>query len=64
MAANPIEMQKYLSGVDYPCSKSDLVEHARANGADDEVLSGLEAIPDRDYNGPNAVSAAFTSADG
>ncbi|MFL6144239.1 MAG: DUF2795 domain-containing protein [Labedaea sp.] len=57
--ANPIQMQKFLSGVDYPASKDDLVEHARQKGADEEVLRGLESMPDRTYDGPNAVSAEF-----
>lgn len=62
MAVSPIQMQKSLAGVNYPCGKDDLVDHARANGADDDVLNGLEAIPDREYDGPNAVSQAFTDA--
>ena len=62
MAVNPIQMQKSLAGVEYPCGRDDLVEHARANGADDAVLDGLGAIEDRQYDGPNAVSQAFTAA--
>ncbi len=56
--ANPgfIEAQKFLSGVDYPASKQELVEHARSQGAGDEILQALERIPDREYDGPNAVS--------
>jgi hypothetical protein len=57
---NPIQMQKYLSGMDYPASKDELVEHARQKGADEEVMRGLEAIPDSAYDGPNAVSAEFS----
>jgi hypothetical protein len=57
MAANPIQMQKFLGGVDYPATKEDLVQHARSNGADDDVLRKLESMPDRNYDGPNAVSA-------
>lgn len=57
---NPIKMQKYLSGVDYPCGRDDLVAHARDQGADDEVLDHLRNIPDRTYDGPNAVSAEFS----
>lgn len=60
--ANPIQMQKFLSGVDYPCSRDELVEHARSQGADDAVLQGLEAMPDRTFDGPNAVSQAFSNA--
>ncbi|NHC13631.1 DUF2795 domain-containing protein [Motilibacter sp. E257] len=53
-------MQKFLGGVDYPASKDDLVKHAESKGADDDVLEGLRAIEDRTYDGPNAVSAAFS----
>ena len=58
--ASPIQMQKYLSGMDYPASKDELVEHARSKGADEEVLNRLESLPDRQYDGPNAVSAEFS----
>jgi hypothetical protein len=58
-APNPIQMQKFLGGVNYPCGRDELVEHARSKGADDEVLEHLRALPDRTYDGPNAVSAEF-----
>ncbi len=32
---NPIDVQKTLSGANYACSKQDLIEHAKSNGADD-----------------------------
>jgi Protein of unknown function (DUF2795) len=58
--ANPdfIEVQKYLSGVDYPAGKQELVDHAREQGAGDDVVRALGSIPDREYDGPNAVSEA------
>ncbi len=59
-APNPIQMQKYLGGLDYPAARDDIVDHARQNGADDEVLQHLQAIPDRQYDGPNAVSKEFS----
>ncbi len=51
-----IEAQRFLSGVDYPASKQELVEHARRQGAGDDIVRELEAIADREYDGPNAVS--------
>jgi hypothetical protein len=57
---NPIQMQKFLGGVDYPASKDDLVRHAEGKGADDAVLDNLRKIPDREYDGPNAVSQEFS----
>ena len=55
---SPIDIQKALSGVDYPVHKEDLVRHAQDHGGGDEVLSALHDIEDREYDGPNAVSAA------
>ncbi|WP_158892252.1 DUF2795 domain-containing protein [Amycolatopsis anabasis] len=57
---NPIEMQKYLAGVDYPANRDQLVDHARQQGAGDEVVEHLRALPDRTYDGPNAVSAEYS----
>lgn len=55
---NPIQLQKCLSGVDYPARPGDLMERAREQGAGQEALDALNRIPDRQYDGPNAVSKA------
>jgi hypothetical protein len=60
--ADFIKVQKFLSGVDYPVDKARLIEHARAKGADDESVKALESIPDRSYDGPNAVSKAIAKS--
>jgi hypothetical protein len=57
---NPIQMQKFLAGVDYPADRDTLIEHARSQGADDDVLQGLSQLPDRSFDGPNAVSAEYS----
>ncbi|WP_336660715.1 DUF2795 domain-containing protein [Leucobacter sp. USHLN153] len=59
---NPIEVQRHLGGVDYPASRDDLVETARNNGAGDDVVSALEALPDREYDSPTAVSEAISGS--
>ncbi len=53
---NPIQVQKFLKGVDYPASKRELVEIARRQGADENVLYTLERLPDRTYEGPSGVA--------
>ncbi|GAA4612560.1 DUF2795 domain-containing protein [Actinoallomurus liliacearum] len=58
MAQDFIEVQKYLSGVDYPASKEHLLEHARKKGAPKEVMDDLKEIPEEEYDGPNRVSKA------
>ena len=53
---NPIELQKALGGMDYPASKENLVKHAEEKGADEEVLSYLRDLPDRNYETPADVN--------
>jgi hypothetical protein len=55
---SPIDIQKALSGMDYPASKEDIVRLAERNGADSEVLEALNKIEDREYEGPSGVSSA------
>jgi hypothetical protein len=59
-APSPIDIQKALGGLDYPATKDDILIAARENGADDAVLSALENIPDRSYDGPTGVSEAVS----
>jgi predicted outer membrane protein len=56
---NPVQIQKYLRGVDYPASKSQLLENARSMGADENVCASLEQLPDEDFQTPADVSQAF-----
>jgi predicted outer membrane protein len=56
---NPIQIQKFLKGVDYPASKAALIENAKNMGADENVCSSLEQLPDEDFQTPADVSQAF-----
>jgi hypothetical protein len=56
----PIELQKYLAGVEYPASKSSLLETAKSNGAPDDLLSALESASQDEFDGPTAVSSAIS----
>ncbi|WP_144764724.1 DUF2795 domain-containing protein [Curtobacterium sp. 9128] len=60
---NPIQIQKYLSGIDYPASKDDIVSTAEQQGADGDVLDALKGIPDGEYDAPTAVSKAVSDED-
>ena len=63
MAVNPIQIQKFLKGVDYPASKSYLLENAQRNGADEDVRATLERLPDEEYETPADVSQALGKID-
>ncbi|HEY6801767.1 MAG TPA: DUF2795 domain-containing protein [Agromyces sp.] len=59
MTPNPIEVQKFLGGLDYPASKDDILRTAKDAGAGDDVVEALEKIDDRDYEDPTEVSEAI-----
>ena len=60
---NPIQVEKFLKGVDYPANKQELVKHAQKQGADQQVLDTLKKLPDQSYEGPSGVSKAIGSID-
>lgn len=57
--ANPIQIQKYLKGVDYPASREQLIDNAKKLGADENICASLEQLPDEDFQTPAEVSQAF-----
>jgi hypothetical protein len=59
MTNSPIELQKYLGGIDYPTDKKTLVDTAKSNGASDDVISTLEHLPSDRFSSPAEVSKAF-----
>lgn len=61
---DPIKLQKALKGVSYPADKGALLQAARGNGADADVVSELESLGDGDYESPAKVNAAVRQATG
>ena len=57
--ANPIQIQKFLKGVDYPADKAALIANAKKLGADDKVCASLDELPDDQFQTPAEVSQAF-----
>lgn len=57
---NPIQIQKFLSGIDYPANRDALISRAKESGADSNVLDALQSIPDKEYDSPTAVSSAVS----
>lgn len=53
---NPIQVQKFLGGIDYPTDKQTLLKRAQEKGADKNVLSTLQRLPDQRYNSPKDIS--------
>jgi hypothetical protein len=58
---SPAQVQRFLKGVDYPASKEDLIAIAEQEGADENVRSILEQLPDVEYSSPVEVSEGLGS---
>jgi hypothetical protein len=63
VAVSPIEIQKFLKGVDYPASKSALLRIAGREGAGEDVRATLERLPDEAFESPAGVSEALGKID-
>ncbi|MFB9246119.1 DUF2795 domain-containing protein [Massilia antarctica] len=61
--ANPIQIQTFLKGVDYPANKAALIANAKKLGADEKVCASLDALPDAAFQTPAEVSQAFKGPD-
>ncbi|MEW5808385.1 MAG: DUF2795 domain-containing protein [Actinomycetota bacterium] len=48
------EVQKYLKGFDYPGTPQQLAEHAKNNGADDDLVQTLASLNKDSFDGPSA----------
>jgi hypothetical protein len=59
MTVNPIQLQKFLGGIDYPARKQDLIKMAQKAGADQNVMNTLKSLPREDFNSPNDISEAI-----
>ncbi|WP_073487652.1 DUF2795 domain-containing protein [Streptoalloteichus hindustanus] len=59
MAVNPIQVQKFLGGIDYPATKDEVVRTAESHGADEDVLNTLRNLSRDNFNSPNDISEAI-----
>jgi hypothetical protein len=59
MTVNPIQLQKFLGGIDYPARKQDLLDRAKKSGADQNVMKTLKSLPRDRFNSPNDISEAI-----
>lgn len=56
---NPVQVQKFLGGVDYPATRDDLVNYAKQKGADSNVLQTIQSLPYDNFDTPADVSEAI-----
>lgn len=61
---NPIQVQKFLKGVDYPASETDIQQAAEKNGADDNIKQMLAQLPKQRFQTPADLSQALGDLNG
>ncbi|MEV1333862.1 DUF2795 domain-containing protein [Micromonospora costi] len=54
--ASYAEVLQYLSSLDYPAGKDDVIREAEREGAPPDVLRALRALPPVDYANGNEVA--------
>ncbi len=57
---NPSQLERYVSGLDFPASRDDLVRQATEQGAEDQVVETLRKLPATEFTGPESVSSALS----
>ncbi|AEM81552.1 DUF2795 domain-containing protein [Streptomyces violaceusniger] len=55
---NPTDLQKALKNASYPADKESLVERAKDNGADRELVDQLSHLKKGSFEGPDEVQKA------
>lgn len=58
-AVSLFEIEKYITGIEYPAPKEGLVEVARENGASDDVIGVLQRLPADMIDSPEDLISLF-----
>lgn len=54
-----VNFAKHFQGIDFPCNKQDLIQHAKQMGAGKSLLEMLDQIEDREYDGMTDVMKEY-----
>jgi len=55
MNIDPGVVNRVLGALPYPISKANLIQLARQYGANDQIVSVLERLPDKTFNSPQEI---------
>lgn len=47
--SNSSRVETLINDIDFPCTRDDILTHARNNGASPEVMEILERFPEKQY---------------
>ncbi len=52
---SPVDVAQALVGVSFPCTREELLAHARATGATEEALDTLMSLAEQTYHSASEV---------
>jgi len=61
-SSNPVQVEKYLKGMDYPAGKKEILDCAKRNGADQAMCDRLQRLPDQRFSKPTDVTKALSAS--
>jgi len=56
---SPAQVEKSIKGTHFPAKKQDLIQQAKQNNANQEVLDILENMPNKQFKSPVDISKAI-----
>lgn len=56
---NPVQIQKFLGDMKYPANKQTIMDLAKKNGADQQVMDTIAKMPDKTYSNSADISQAM-----
>jgi hypothetical protein len=60
MNIDPGMVNQLLGALQYPISKNSLIQTAQQKGANNQVISVLQRLPDKTFNSPQDVQNALS----
>ncbi|MGI5991074.1 MAG: DUF2795 domain-containing protein [Methanosarcina sp.] len=60
MRTSMADVEHSLKGIDFPKSKNEIVSYAQQHGANNEIVSDLQSLPDRTYSNAADVAQEFS----
>jgi hypothetical protein len=52
---SPEAIYNYLKGMKYPARKDDLIQQAKKNEADRDVIDAMKSLPEKEYKSEDEV---------
>lgn len=57
-----VHIEDYFKGLEFPCTKQDLISYAQGRHAPDRVMEMLNKLPDKEYESFTQVLEAGVKA--